>query len=76
MSGTQENIDAYRHTLLAITELASDGVPAHEQIFAGISFYTHMAHGCAPSSKIAKDTIAAGIEYGESLHSEDVEDKS
>ena len=76
MSGTQENIDAYRHTLLAITELASDGVPAHEQIFAGISFYTHMAHGCAPSSKIAKDTIAAGIEYGESLHSEDVEVES
>ena len=76
MSDTQENINAYRHTLLAITELASDGVPAHEQIFAGISFYTHMAHGCAPSSKVAKDTIAAGIEYGESLHSEDMETES
>ena len=72
---TQDNIDAYRHTLLAITELASDGVPAHEQIFAGISYYTHMAHGCAPNSKVAEDTITAGIEYGRRLHEEDMEDE-
>ena len=76
MSNTQENINAYRHTLLAITELASDAVPAHEQIFAGISYFTHMAHGCAPSSKVAEDTINAGIEYGKQLHAEDMEDES
>jgi hypothetical protein len=76
MNDTQENINAYRHTLLAITELASDTVPTHEQIFAGISYYTHMAHGCAPSSKVAEDTINAGIEFGKRLHDEDMEDES
>lgn len=76
MSNTQKNINAYRHTLLAITELASDTVPAHEQIFAGLSYYAHMAHGTAPTKRLAKDIIKAGLEYGKQLHAEDMEDES
>ena len=76
MSNTQENINAYRHTLLAITDLASDAIPAQEQIFAGISYFAHMAHGTAPTKKHAKEIIKAGLEYGKELHAEDMEDES
>jgi hypothetical protein len=35
-----------------------------------------MAHGTAPTKKLAKDIIKAGLEYGKQLHAEDMEDES
>jgi hypothetical protein len=63
----QENIISYRHALLAITELAGDQMHTHEQIFAGISYYTQMSFDQAPSADLAQRTIDAGLEYGKQL---------
>ena len=63
----QTNINSYRHALLAITELTGDQVPTHEQIFAGISYYTQMSFDLAPSADLAQRTIDAGLEYGKQL---------
>jgi hypothetical protein len=76
MSDTIYDTDCINADGNAITDLASDAVPAHEQIFAGLSYYAHMAHGTAPTKKLAKDIIKAGLEYGKQLHAEDMEDES
>ena len=67
----QTNINSYRHALLAITDLASDQVPTHEQIFAGISYYAQMSFDLAPNADLAQRTIDAGLEYGKQLSEED-----
>lgn len=67
----QTNINSYRHALLAITDLAGDQVPTHEQIFAGISYYAKMSFDLAPNADLAQRTIDAGLEYGKQLSEED-----
>lgn len=66
----QTNINSYRHALLAITDLAGDQVPTHEQIFAGISYYAQMSFDLAPNADLAQRTIYAGLEYGKQLSEE------
>ncbi len=63
----QNNINLYRQALLAIANLAGDQVPTHEQIFAGISYYTQIAFVLLPNADLAQQTIDAGIEYGKTL---------
>ena len=58
----QQAIIDFNHALLSTTALARHSVEAHEQIFAGIAFFSRMAFDMAPSEKVARDTILAGID--------------
>ena len=70
----QESLNSYRHALIAISDLADNQMPVHEQIFAGISYYTQLCFEMAPNTDLAQRTIDAGIEYGKKLSEENDDD--
>ena len=54
----------FEDRILDLIEDHEDKVAVHEMIFMGIRMFSAMSFDMAPSEKVARDTIQAGIETG------------
>ena len=54
----------FEDRILDLIEDHEDKVQVHEMIFMGIRMFSAMSFDMAPSEKVARDTIQAGIETG------------
>lgn len=63
----------FEDRILDLIEDHEDKVQPHEMIFLGVRLFSTMSFDMAPSEKVARDTIQAGIEtgYNESTLGED-----
>jgi hypothetical protein len=69
-------LDNFEDGILNLIESHEDKVKVYEMIFMGIRIFSAMSFDMAPTEKLARDTIQAGIDIGYSESSLGKEDRS
>jgi len=69
-------LDNFEDGILNLIESHEDKVKVYEMIFMGIRIFSVLSIDMAPTEKLARDTIQAGIDIGYSESSLGKEDRS